>query len=236
MEKQQLVFCPPTSIRMNWLSSWSYGSVPCNVSVETAEMLADVPNIAGELTATGDGFNGLKSHSCVWLQIRMSVGFPFYSPKFHVCWLNPPPFHRLKSRKSGRPTQVEDVEEPLPAYRSYSPSFVEHPKEKETSPIRTPFRLHCLSCQKGPLVEEEPGQGCDQRISAKRKANIWLYNMLISFCSPMLMIRVNKAYPRRIYLKEPGEIRMTWELWDFVVSGSSQWPPNSVWPFQTGQA
>ena len=90
MEKQQLVFCPPTSIRMNWLSSWSYGSVPCNVSVETAEMLADVPNIAGELTATGDGFNGLKSHSCVWLQIRMSVGFPFYSPKFHVCWLNPP--------------------------------------------------------------------------------------------------------------------------------------------------
>jgi hypothetical protein len=38
--------------------------------------------------------------------------------------------------------------------------------------------------------------------------------MLISFSSPMLMMRVNKAYPRRIYLKEPGELRMTWELWE----------------------
>lgn len=136
MEKQQLVFCPPTSIRMNWLSSWSYSSVPCNVSVETAEMLADVPNIAGELTATGDGFNGLKSHSCVLLQIQMSVGLPFYSPKFHVCWLNPP----VPSTGWNQENLVGQPR-PLPAYRSYSPSFVEQPKEKETSPIRTPFRI-----------------------------------------------------------------------------------------------
>lgn len=216
MEKQQLVFCPPTSIRMNWLSSWSYSSVPCNVSVETAEMLADVPNIAGELTATGDGFNGLKSHSCVLLQIQMSVGLPFYSPKFHVCWLNPPrSIHWLKSRKSGRPTQA------FASLQILQPQFCWTTEGKRNitnqNTLSHPFAFTVWAAKKVLWWKKNPAKAASRESQRNVKliiANIWLYKMLISFSSPMLMMRVNKAYPRRIYLKEPGELRMTWELWE----------------------
>ena len=154
-------------------------------------------------------------HVCCFKSKCQLASLSIHQNSMFVDLTPPRSIHWLKSRKSGRPTQA------FASLQILQPQFCWTTEGKRNitnqNTLSHPFAFTVWAAKKVLWWKKNPAKAASRESQGNVKliiANIWLYKMLISFSSPMLMMRVNKAYPRRIYLKEPGELRMTWELWE----------------------